>query len=327
MLILIDMRILISACAALLACSLAGRAELIDHHQHLFSPAAAAHASLDSKGITAKDLIALLDKGGISRAVILSVAYTFSNPNKKQFEDEYERVKTENDWTSGQVAQYPGRLVGFCSVNPLKAYALQEIARCARDPNLSTGLKLHFGNSDVVLENPEHMARVRRVFRAANSNRMALVIHARSTINLNRPYGAAQARLLIEELLPEAPDVTVQIAHLAGSGGYDDPGMDEALTVYIDHIRNKDPRMRNVYFDVSGVVGLGSWNANKASRVVERMRQLGISRLLYGSDAAVPGNLPDERLQKWRELPLTNDEFRLIESNSAPYLLRKPPQQ
>ena len=171
------------------------------------------------------------------------------------------------------------------------------------------------------------MARVRRVFRAANSNRMALVIHARSTINLNRPYGAAQARLLIEELLPEAPDVTVQIAHLAGSGGYDDPGMDEALTVYIDHIRKKDPRMRNVYFDVSGVVGLGSWNANKASRVVERMRQLGISRLLYGSDAAVPGNLPDERLQKWRELPLTNDEFRLIESNSAPYVLRKPPQQ
>ena len=293
-LILFNMRMLIAVHAALLAGSVAAVAELTDHHQHLFSPAAAAHAALDPKGITAKDLIALLDKAGISRAVILSVAYTFSNPNKKkrQFEDEYDRVKAENDWTSGQVAQYPDRLTGFCSVNPLKAYALQEIARCARDPNLSTGLKLHFGNSDVVLENPEHMARVRRVFRAANGNGMALAIHARSTINLKRPYGAAQARLMIEQLLPEAPDVPVQIAHLAGSGGYDGPGMDEAIAVYIDHIGKKDPRLKNVFFDVSGVVGLGDWNADKASRVVQRMRQLGLSRLLYGSNCTVPGKPP-----------------------------------
>src|SRR3954453_5003254 len=157
------MRMLIAAHAALLAGSVAAPAELTDHHQHLFSPAAAAHAALDPKGITAKDRIALLDKAGINRAGIRSVAYTFSNPNKKQFENEEDRVKAENDWTSAQVAQYPGRLAGLCSVNPLKAYAIEEIARCARDPNLSTGLKLHFGNSDVVLENPEHMARVRRV--------------------------------------------------------------------------------------------------------------------------------------------------------------------
>ena len=88
---------------------------------------------------------------------------------------------------------------------------------------------------------------------------------------------------MIEQLLPEAPDVPVQIAHLAGSGGYDDPGMDEAIAVYIDHIGKKDPRLKNVFFDVSGVVGLGDWNADKASRVVQRMRQLGLSRLLYGS--------------------------------------------
>src|SRR6478672_7789912 len=106
------MRMLIAAQAVLLVGSVGVAAELTDHHQHLFSPAAAAHAALDPNGITAKDLIALLDKAGISRAVILSVAYTFSNPNKKQFEDEYDRVKAENDWTSRQVAQYPGRLAG-----------------------------------------------------------------------------------------------------------------------------------------------------------------------------------------------------------------------
>ncbi len=295
-------------------------AEITDHHQHLFSPDAAAHAGIEPQGVTAKDLIAHLDSAGIARAVVLSVAYSFANPHKQLFEDEHARVKRENDWTSAQVSQYPDRLLGFCSVNPLKDHALAEIDRCAQDPNLSAGLKLHFGNSDVALENPEHLMQLRRVFRAANRNRMALAVHARSTISRNRPYGERQARLLIEQLLPEAPDVPVQIAHLAGSGGYDDRAMDEALAVYIEHIEAEDPRLKNVYFDISGVAGLGEWTPDKAVRVVDRMRLLGLTRLLYGSDGAVPGNFPTETYQRWRQLPLTEDEFRLIENNPAPYL-------
>ena len=31
----------------------------------------------------------------------------------------------ENNWTSEQVAKYPQRLLGFCSVNPLRPYALK----------------------------------------------------------------------------------------------------------------------------------------------------------------------------------------------------------
>jgi predicted TIM-barrel fold metal-dependent hydrolase len=118
-------------------------AALVDHHQHLFSPAAAERAGLAP--ISASDLIAHMDAAGIQKAAVLSVAYGFSNPNKPAVEDEYGKVRAENDWTSGQVARYPGRLVGFCSVSPVKDYALEEIARCAKDPNLRTGLKMHFG--------------------------------------------------------------------------------------------------------------------------------------------------------------------------------------
>jgi hypothetical protein len=42
------------------------------------------------------------------------------------------------------------RLRGFCGVNPLRDYALDELARCAEQPGLrhvAHGLKLHFGNS------------------------------------------------------------------------------------------------------------------------------------------------------------------------------------
>src|SRR5438034_9220553 len=104
----------------------------------------------------------------------------YGNPNRPPVDDEYGKVKAENDWTSRQVARFPDRLRAFCGVNPLKDYALEELARCAKDPQLHFGLKLHFGNSDVDLHNAQHVEQLRRVFRAANDNRMAIVVHLRS---------------------------------------------------------------------------------------------------------------------------------------------------
>jgi predicted TIM-barrel fold metal-dependent hydrolase len=294
-------------------------AQIIDYHQHLYSPEAGARSTPGSKGIPADYLIAQLDAAGISRAVVLSVAYSFSNPNKAQVSDEYGRVKAENDWTSAQVAKYPRRLIGFCSVNPLRTYAIEEIARCANDPNLSTGLKLHFGNSDVNLDDPDDLARVQRVFRAANEHHMAITVHMHANIDHHRPYGAKEATIFLEKLLPAAPDVVVQIAHLAGGGGYDDPATDAALQVFVEAIGRKDPRMKNVYFDVSGIAIPGMWEKN-ADLAVKRIRQIGFSRLLYGSDAATPDNLPKDTLKRWHSVPLTPEEFRAIDNSVAPYL-------
>jgi predicted TIM-barrel fold metal-dependent hydrolase len=294
-------------------------AEIIDYHQHLYSPEAGARSSPGPNGIDADFLVAQLDAAGINRAVVLSVAYSFSNPNKPPVPNEYAHVMAENNWTSAQVAKYPHRLLGFCSVNPLRPYALEEVARCGKDPNLRTGLKLHFGNSDVNLDNPGHLARVRRVFRAANENHMAIVVHMHTNIDHHRPYGAKEARIFLEQLLPEAPDVVVQIAHFAGGGGYDDPATDAALSVFVKAIEREDPRMKNVYFDVCGIAIPGTWE-NKADLLVKRVRQIGTHRLLYGSDAATADNLPKDALKRWHSVPLTQEEFRDIDNNVAPYL-------
>jgi hypothetical protein len=66
----------------------------------------------------------------------------------------------------------------------------------------------------VNLDNPGHLARVQRVFRAANEYHMAIVVHMHANIDHHRPNGAKEARIFLEQLLPEAPDVVVQIAHL-----------------------------------------------------------------------------------------------------------------
>lgn len=289
----------------------------VDHHQHFFRTGLPGIPGGETP-IDSARLVRLLDEAGISRAAVLSTAYQPGNPNRTLVGDEYEQTKAENDWTSQQVSQFPDRLVGFCGFNPLKDYAIDELNRCANDPNLRIGIKLHFGNSDVRLDDPQHLLRLRTLFAAANEHQMAIVVHLRSSVSQGRPYGTAQARAFLDQVLAAAPDVIVQIAHLAGAGGYDDPATDQVLAVFAEAASDNDPRMTNVYFDVSGVAGFGDWRP-KSDQIVQRMRQLGLKRILFGSDGAVPGNSPREAWAIFSQLPLQEQELAEIANNTAPY--------
>jgi len=288
---------------------------LVDYHQHLLMP-----TERSPQGFVASDLVKLLDEAHISRAVVLSMAYRYGNPNQPPVVDEYAHVKAENDWVSQQVAQYPDRLRGFCGVDPLKDYALTEVARCAKDPNLHYGLKLHFGNSDVDLDNPEHIEKLRQVFQTAGAHHMTITVHMHSSITRHRPYGTKEAQAFLDQVLPAADGTYVQIAHFAGSGGYDDPGTDEALCVFIQAIRKHDPRMKLVYFDITNVAGLGNWRP-KRDLIAKRTREIGVTRVLFGSDGYFGGGVtPARAWADFRSLPLSEAEFRTIENNVTPYM-------
>jgi predicted TIM-barrel fold metal-dependent hydrolase len=300
-----------------------GPLPIADHHQHLFSPAMARLLDTGAGGpsvITAKDLVALLDAAGIRRAVLLSVAYVWGSPSRR-IEDELAKVRAENDFNGAQAALYPDRLRAFCSINPLKDYALEELERCASLPDLKHGLKLHFGNSDVQLELPEHAARLREVFAAANAKKMAIAVHMRASVSKHRPYGAAQARVFLEQLLPAAPDVTVQVAHLAGTGpGYSDPLSDEAVGVLAAAVDAHDRRTKRLWFDVATLAN-PDITAEQREKLAQRIRQIGVERILFGSDAAAGKNLrPRESWAAFRQLPLTDKEFARIAGNLAPYM-------
>ena len=295
---------------------------LADHHQHLFSPELAALMMATPpvaavKPRTAADLIEQLDAAGIKRAVVLSTAYIFEQPSRKADHAE-ERLKRDNDWTSRQVAQFPDRLIGFCGLNPLKDYALKELARCAADPNLRRGLKLHFGNSVVDYHNPAHIAQVRRVFQSANDHRMAIVAHVRASVTAKLPWGRDEAMIFLNQLLPAAPDVVVQVAHLASAGSPHDEGAQQALEVFVDAVAHDDPRTRNLYFDVTT---LGEppapENAQRWAIAIRRMP----TRVLFGSDATTAAATPGGAWMAMRKLlPLTDDEFERIAKNTAPYM-------
>ena len=308
--------------ALLLAPSIAAQeAPGADHHQHLFSPAVLSMLKASGADVppvlAARDLVPLLDSAGIRRAVLLSVAYMYGSPSRT-VEDEYAKVRAENDWTAAQAAEYPDRLIAFCGFNPLKAYALEELARCAADPNLRRGLKLHFGNSVVDYHNPEHIAQVRRVFLAANDRRMAIVAHLRASVTAKLPWGREEALIFLNELLPAAPDVVVQIAHLASAGSPQDEGAQRALEVFVDAVARNDPRTHHVYFDATT---LGEpptpENAQRWAAAIKRLP----TRVLFGSDATTATATPGGVWTAMRRLlPLTDDEFRSIANNTPTYM-------
>jgi len=268
---------------------------------------------VDRRPRTAERLIAELDAAKIKRALVLSVAYWFGDPEIK-VENEYAKVRAENDWTSQQVANYPDRLVGFCSFNPLKDYALEELDRCSKNPNLK-GLKLHFGNSHVDVLNPQHVEKLRRVFRAANDKRLPIVVH----LWTGQTYGPKHSEAFLNEILPAAPDIPIQIAHMAASGP--NYHSDDALEVYANAAVAGDPRMKNVYVDVATMVTRNT-RPETLELVAKRLRQLGLQRILFGSDR-LPGPTGDSPNIAWEaflRLPLSQEEFRTIAENVAPYM-------
>ena len=218
-------------------------------------------------------------------------------------------------WVLEQAAKYPGRLYPFFSFNPLADYALDEIERCAKIGKFA-GIKLHIGNGRIDMLNPEHVAKLKAVFAAANKHRLPIVIHLWTS---DPKYGAPHSRAFLEQVLPAAPDIPIQIAHMAATGpGYTS---DDAMEVFANAVEKGDPRMKNVYFDVASDA-VASSPDTVLEQVAKRLRQVGMKRVLFGSDWS-PGSTNEEPGLAWRSfrrLPLTEAEFRIVANNVAPYL-------
>lgn len=144
---------------------------------------------------------------------------------------------------------------------------------------------------------------------AANKLELPLIIHVRSSDH----YGREDAEVFLRQIIAAAPDVTVQIAHLWGGETFSP----SALKVYADAVANGDPVARNVYFDISGFGFNGK--PEDVPSIVAAIRRIGLKRILYASDGP-----PKASLEAFLKLPLTEEEFRTIAGNVAPYLRPEP---
>jgi predicted TIM-barrel fold metal-dependent hydrolase len=261
--------------------------------------------------LTAADLIAQMDEAGVTHGVIASMGYDL--PGRVETPGERALVQAENDWTVRQAAQFPGRLVVFCGIHPLRTYSVAEMDRCAAMPGVR-GIKLYI-RSSVDLKDPGDVDKLRAFVRAANERRLPLLVH--NSIDMSN--GPLYSRIFLEQVVPAAPDIPIQIAHMGGGDAFRLGARDEALKVYADAAAAGNPLMKNLYFDVSGTYHAVPPAALDTLAV--RMRTIGLKRILFGSDLPFDGLLPVK--PEWeifrRAIPLTNDELRVIAENVAPY--------
>jgi hypothetical protein len=78
--------------------------------------------------------------------------------------------------------------------------------------------------------------------------------------------------------------------------------------------------MKNVWFDGTVVVR-PAMSTDDLQHIAARIRQIGVARVLYGSDAAAsPLAYPKAGWAAFKRLPLTSTEFAVIANNIAPYM-------
>ncbi len=282
---------------------------LVDYHQHLVSPSFGPIAKVLQRDGAA--LVRELDAAGIERAVVLSVGYSFAD-ERKGLSDPDRLTREQNDWTSAEVTRNAPRLIGFCSANPLRENALEELERALGLPGM-VGIKLHLGNSGISLRDPAHLARVGQVFALAQRLRAPVLVHMRARGGRN--FGAEDARIFLDKVVPLAPDIEVVVAHLGASGPGYPPQNDEVMATFATAVEQKDPRMANLYFDVATNVTADITPAD-AETVAKRIRQVGPERVLYGSDLSAPGGGIRQAWEIFRtKVPLTAKEFHRIANN------------
>lgn len=289
-------------------------APLVDYHQHLVSAAFEPIAKLPARDGAA--LLTELDAAGIERAVVLSMGYSFGD-ERKGLSDPDQRTREENDWTSAEVTRHPSRLIGFCSANPLRPVALEELERCLGLPNM-TGIKLHMGSAGVTLRDAAHLVRLQELFALAQRLRAPVLVHMRAGGGTN--YGAEDAHIFLDKVVTTAPDIEIVVAHLGASGPGYAAQHDEVMAVFAAAAERKDPRMNNLYFDVSSNVTDEITPAD-AALVAQRIRQLGAERVLYGSDLSAPGGSIQRAWEIFRtKVPLTAAELQQVINNRTRFV-------
>lgn len=339
----------LSLVASVLVAGCGGRTAQVppaaDHHMHLQSARTVSVLlrlkqefkeqiePADRHVLGGADAVAALDAAGIRRGIVLSGAYLLGTPDIA-VPDERQLVADENEWTAREVKRHPDRLVGFCSVNPLKDYAEREIEHCAAIG--LRGLKLHFTSSAVDLSDADHVARIRRVLTAANRLHLPLLIHVRTR---TPDYGAREANVFLDRLLPAAGDDPVIVAHMGGWGGYD-KATDAAMATFAGTCAAVPGICRHLFFDLAfTVLPKRAATAPPGSslrmladaqrsfpdaydRLAERIRTVGFDHVLFATDW--PGMTPADTVEAIRRsLPLRPAEIDRIFANKAPFLTGK----
>lgn len=288
----------------------AGTTDLVDHHVHLLSPALVKDwkslgvnfSRPDSAYTSAATLLGDPPEGEGSRprrvsgAVLLPMAHLYGRqdirgPLRLSLAAERAAVRRENDHVAAEAARYPGRAIALCGVDFLRPYAWEEVQRCRAELG-SPGIKLHLTSAGANLGYASHLAALRRFAEMSSREGLILFIHFDPQ---NNRGNLTDVRRFIDQVLQPFPDLTVVIAHMGGSGGFDPwtRAIFETFTTWLGEEAAAGRPRPGFHFDISAVwlaqdsEGMPRSTKQDGEALAAALARVGVGRLLFGSDAPV----------------------------------------
>ncbi|MCH7653004.1 MAG: amidohydrolase family protein [Chloroflexi bacterium] len=255
-------------------------------------------------GSRADGIIELLDEANIDRAVVHSLGSSSALPSDRD-------VTKENEFLSAEVQKHPGRLIGFCGVNPDFVSAPGEIKRCVELPGI-VGVTVDLTESDLDMSKDEDVAALGRVMDRIDQEGVPMFLNAAT------PIGLPLSREGLENLLGLLADhPNIKVAHDRCAGADDDGLIDTWLSAF-----RAIPGLErdNQYLVASSCL---DFNKNaplvKKELVLWRLRQWGMDHVLLGSGylRMNPRQTPADMIDVIAQFPFTQAEIDLITGDTV----------
>ncbi len=262
----------------------------------------------------------------LDRVVLVPMGHLYANAEFRDgleldLDQEYERLRGENDHVAAQARRWPGRAVALCSVNPLRPYAETELARC-REMKGVVGIKVHVASNEIDLREPEDLATLARLAGWLEAAELSLLIHLDPQ---RRGHTTAHIEAFANAVLEPHPRLQVIVAHLGGSGGYG-PWTKSVFRTLLDWVESREAEgdsRPGLYFDLSATFlpsdseGVPATTEVQARALAEDLRRAGPKRLIFGSDYPVFAP-QDHALALRQKVGLSAEELAAIQANHPP---------
>ncbi|MDY6908038.1 MAG: amidohydrolase family protein [Chloroflexota bacterium] len=229
------------------------------------------YASPRARLITADELVAAMDEEGIDVSVALNIGWV-----------RHELCCETNDYIMEAVSRYPGRLVGFCAVQPCAGgAAVAEVERCARGGLRGIGeMRPDVQGFDIGDE-----ATMRPIVEAALSHGMPLLTHASEPVGHEYSGKGTVTPDVLYRFICRFPGCPIVCAHWGGGLPFYAlmPEVAEALeAVYFDTAATPFLYRPQIFRHVCELVGadkvlLGTdYPLMRQGRVIAQLRSLGL---------------------------------------------------
>jgi uncharacterized protein len=267
-------------------------------------------------------IIEHLDNIGAQRAYALSTAYLWGGRRPQETASpfvvkpgEYDNVQAENNFVAEQAVEFPGRIIPFMGINPIKPYALDELERCSGELKMR-GLKLHFWNSGVNLREESHLKRIHPVFEYVASQDIPVMLHFYN--GRVADFGPSDGQLLVDNVLADCPSLRICFAHFIGAGNYADV-VGDTVDAFIQASAGHQSLNRDRWFlDLSAIFDrqarghFAGVTDLQLKRLGHQIKTWGLNNVLWGSD-----NRKDYLATTLAMWPLSDDELSVVMNNDG----------